>query len=198
MTPPPPAPTATLERPLRSRVLSSAERLFDRSGFAPVSVGRIARDAELPVEALQREFPTKHQLVVAVLEARHAAWVDGLTSSVAAVPDPCDRILAVFSHLEVTFERGSYHGCAFVNGYGELGRRDSDVARLAEEHLTWFEGYMDALCGDAELPPHLAAAVRLLAEGAQVEAAVHGSVRPAASARSAAAMLIAVYTVGIR
>ncbi|PZF62175.1 TetR/AcrR family transcriptional regulator [Curtobacterium sp. MCBD17_034] len=192
---PPPLNTTILERQLRSRLLSSADRLFDRSGFGPVSVGRIARDADLPLETLRREFPTKHQLVVAVMEARHRSWVADLTAAVSVFTDPRDQILAVFSYLEATFRQRSYRGCAFINGYGELGRRNADVAQLADEHLTWFERYLAELCDRAGLPGHLAHAVSLLAEGAQVEAAIHGSVRPASSARSAAAMLIAVYTV---
>jgi AcrR family transcriptional regulator len=161
----------------------SADALFSAEGIALVTLDRIAEAAGLSRPGLDTAFASKDLLVVAALQYRHQEWAGGLRRFVAGFADPGDQVLAVFS----------YHGCSFINSYGELGRNDPTIAGLAEEHLAALEGFVADLCSDADLPTYLADAMTLLIEGAQVEAAIHGTVQPARSARTAAAMLMSVY-----
>jgi AcrR family transcriptional regulator len=186
-----------LDPPARSTeewaVVVSADALFTAEGIAFVTLDRIAASAGLTRPELDTAFASKDSLVVAALQYRHQDWTAGLRRFVAEFEDPRDRVLAVFSYLETCFADGGYHGCSFINSYGELGRNDPTIAGLAEEHLAELEGFVAGLCTDAELPPYLADAMTLLIEGAQVEAAIHGTTQPARSARTAAAMLMSVY-----
>jgi AcrR family transcriptional regulator len=186
-----------LDPPTRSTaqwaVVVSADALFTAEGIAVVTLDRIAETAGLSRPALDTAFASKDSLVVAALQYRHREWAEGLRRFVAGYDEPGDRVLAVFSYLERCFAEGGYHGCSFINSYGELGRNDPTIAGLAEEHLAALEDFVAGLCTDAELPPYLADAMTLLIEGAQVEAAIHGTTRPARSARTAAAMLMSVY-----
>ncbi|WP_258374230.1 hypothetical protein [Curtobacterium sp. MCBD17_032] len=116
-----------------------------------------------------------------------------LIAAEASFEDPRDQVLAVFSYLEDCFTDRSYRGCAFINGYGELGRLDPVVAGLANDHLRQLEQHIAMLCAAAEMPAHLAPALTLLVQGAQVEAAIHGNITPARTGRMAAAMLMSVY-----
>jgi AcrR family transcriptional regulator len=174
-------------------VVVSADALFTAEGIAPVTLDRIAESAGLSRSTLDAAFASKESLVVAALQYRHQDWTEGLRRFVTGFEDPRDRVLAVFSYLETCFTERGYHGCSFINSYGELGRKDPTVAALAEEHLAALEGFIADLCTDAELPSYLADAMTLLIEGAQVEAAIHGTTQPARSARTAAAMLMSVY-----
>lgn len=174
-------------------IVVSADALFTAEGVTTVPLERVAAGADVSVAAVEEAFPTWHQLVVAPLQYRHQDWMAALLRAESAVEHPCDKILTVFSYLEQCFADHSYRGCAFINGYGELGRIDPLVARLADEHLQQCEQHIAMLCDAAELPTHLAPALTLLLQGAQVEAAVHRAVQPARTARRAAVMLIAVY-----
>jgi AcrR family transcriptional regulator len=187
-------PTATAPAPgsERHRLLASADALFDERGFAPVTVGRIARHAGVEPERMHAEFPAKLGLVVEVLRLRHEAWFRGLDQATTAPTDPRDGVLAVFTYLETCFQPG-FHGCMFINGYGELGRKEPVIAALADEHLAEVERHVADLCRRAALPASIAQAIALLVDGAKVEAAIHGTTQPARTARTAAAMLISVY-----
>lgn len=194
----PPSPLVVAP-PVRSAdqeaIVASADALFAVEGVGPVSMARIAADAHVTDAVLRAAFPSKRKLLVAALQNRHHSWMRGLVAAEEVTDNPRDRLLTVFSYLEECFTDASYRGCAFVNGYGELGRSDAGVRQLADDHLRQVEQHVAMLCHLAVLPAHLAPALTLLLQGAQVEAGIHGTVQPARTARTAAAMLIAVYDV---
>jgi hypothetical protein len=64
---------------------------------------------------------------------------------------------------------------------------------MAQRHKESFVTLVTDLALEAGLPRELGASVALLAEGAQVSAAMTRTTSPARDARQAAAMLIALY-----
>jgi len=193
MTPPTLNAPAADRSPVDEAIVVSADALFTAEGVTAVDLDRVAADAHVTTAQLHVAYPTKRKLVVAAFRYRHQDWMGGLRTAESALQDPRDQILTVFSYLETCFADASFRGCAFINGYGELGRLDSVVRDLAHAHLREIEQHVAVLCDAADLPAHLASALTLLVQGAQVEAAIHGTVQPARSARTAAAMLISVY-----
>jgi AcrR family transcriptional regulator len=178
---------------VQDSIVRSADALFTNEGVVPVTLERIAAAADVSMVTLAAAFSSKRPLVVAALQYRHHDWMEGLLAAEAQREEPRDRILTVFGYLEACFADDGYRGCAFINGYGELGRTDPEIAVLAQEHLQQIEAHVASLCVAAALPAHLAQALTLLIEGAQVEAAIHRSSQPARTARTTAAMLMAVY-----
>jgi AcrR family transcriptional regulator len=174
-------------------IVVSADALFTAEGVTAVDLDRVAVAARVTAAQLRVAYPSKQKLVVAAFRYRHHDWMTGLRTAESALADPRDQILTVFSYLESCFSDHGFRGCAFINGYGELGRLDSVMRDLAAAHLHEVEQHVAMLCDAADLPPHLAAALSLLVQGAQVEAAIHRTVQPARSARTAAAMLMSVY-----
>ncbi|PYY33014.1 MULTISPECIES: TetR/AcrR family transcriptional regulator [unclassified Curtobacterium] len=177
----------------RARVVDAADRVFTAEGAVGLDHAAIATLAGADQATVRALFPERIDVVVAVLEHRHERWNDGLAAAAVGAADARDEILTVFAHLESCFEDESWTGCAFINGYGELGRSESRVAALAHEHLRGIEAHLHALAGRAGLPLHVADALSLLVEGAKVEAAIHRTTRPARSARLAAATLMTAY-----
>jgi hypothetical protein len=96
----------------------------------------------------------------------------------------------VFDWLGVWFREPGFRGCAWINGYGELGTTSDVVARLAREHKQAFADHVASLVRAAGLPEALAAQVFLLAEGAMAAAAILGTDAPAGQARAAAKVLM--------
>ncbi|MFL0360585.1 hypothetical protein [Curtobacterium flaccumfaciens] len=125
--------------------------------------------------------PFVGQLVVESVRSRHQRWMQGLLACGADLDDPRDRVLAVFDHLEraSTSER--------------LDCEDHGEPDLTHEHLRQVEAHIAERCAAAALPAHLGQALTLLVQGARVGVAVHRSTQPVRSARTAAAMLLAVY-----
>ncbi|GAA1494398.1 TetR/AcrR family transcriptional regulator [Curtobacterium herbarum] len=177
----------------RARVVDAADRVFTAGGAAGLDHAAVATLAGADPDAVRAHFPERIDVVVAVLEHRHEQWNAGLAEAAVGAADARDEILTVFAHLEDCFRDESWTGCAFINGYGELGRSEARVAALAHDHLRGIEAHLHVLAGRAGLPVHVADALSLLVEGAKVESAIHRTTRPARSARLAAATLMTAY-----
>ena len=175
----------------RDRVLSAAEDLYYRKGFAAVGMDELRTAAGVSLRRLYSLFPSKDEIISAVLRRKHEEWETALAARVAAAgPAPRDRLLAVYDYLEDWFCTGNFRGCAFINAFGELGGTNPSVARLAREHKQSFQRYMAGLAQELGASQTLGAQLAILAEGAQSTAAISGDSAAAVQARSAAEVLI--------
>lgn len=175
---------------LREQVLDAADRLYYSRGIQAVGMDELRAAAGVPLKRLYRLFASKDAIVAEVLRRRHALWEEGLTAAVIAAGTPRDRLLAIYDYLAGWFAQGDFHGCMFINAFGELGGCSSEVADLTREHKAGFQAYVAELVEVAGGPPVLAAQLAILAEGAQTTAAISGSPDAAAQARAAAVTLI--------
>jgi AcrR family transcriptional regulator len=174
----------------RTRLLDAAEELFYARGIQAVGMDAVRVAAGLPLKRVYALYPAKEQLVEAYLERRDVEWRARLAAAVEAVEDPRDRILAVFDWLGSWFREPGFRGCAWINGFGELGAVSEVVVRQARAHKRAFADYVDGLVAAADLPARLGPELVLLAEGAMVTAGILGTDAPAARARGAAEALI--------
>ena len=183
------------EEEAREGILAAAEELYYRKGYAAVGMDELRAAAGVSLRRLYALFPSKTDIVAAVLERKHGEWEAGLTSAVAdAGADPRARLLAVYGYLEDWFCTDDFRGCAFINAFGELGGTSPEVARIVREHKASFQRYMAGLVTEAGAPAALAAQLSILAEGAQSTAAISADPQAAVQARAAAEVLIEVAT----
>ncbi|MCV0335854.1 MULTISPECIES: TetR/AcrR family transcriptional regulator [Microbacterium] len=175
----------------RERILSTAEELYYRKGYAAVGMDELRQEAGVSLRRLYSLFPSKTDIVVAVLARKHAEWESGLSGAVAdAGGDPRARLLAVYGYLENWFCADDFRGCAFINAFGELGGTNPEVAEIVRAHKASFQEYMAGLVAQTGASPALAAQLSILAEGAQSTAAISADPAVAAQARGAAEVLI--------
>jgi AcrR family transcriptional regulator len=176
----------------RTRLLDAAEELFYARGIQAVGMDEIRAGAGLPLKRVYALYPAKESLVEAYLQRRDVRWRERLAAAVEEVADPRGRILAVFDWLGCWFREPGFRGCAWINGFGELGAVSDVVARQARAHKQAFADFVAGLVADAGLPAALAPQLVLLAEGAMVTAGILGAHAPAAQARAAAEALLDV------
>lgn len=175
----------------RERILSAAEELYYRKGYAAVGMDELRAAAGVSLRRLYALFPSKTDIVTAVLDRKHAEWEAGLTGAVAdAGADPRARLLAVYGYLEDWFCSDGFRGCAFINAFGELGGTNPEVAEIVRAHKASFQQYMAGLVAETGAPATLAAQLSILAEGAQSTAAISADPQVAVQARGAAEVLI--------
>ncbi|MCD0445439.1 TetR/AcrR family transcriptional regulator [Glycomyces sp. A-F 0318] len=174
----------------RERVVEAADRLFYARGVQAVGMDAVRAEAGVSLKRIYALFPSKDDLVVAVLHGRRAQWNAGIAASAADAASARDRILAIFDFLDAWFRRPDFHGCAFINVFGELSGGAPGVARVVREQKEAFGEYVAQLVRDAGAPDSLAPQIAILAEGAQTTAAIGDDPEAAAQARAAAATLI--------
>jgi len=174
----------------RRQIVDAADALYYARGFHAVGMDQVRDAAGVSLRRLYGEFPSKDDLVLAVLAKRHDMWTQGVAARVATEHDPEAKLLAVYDYLADWFVEDTFRGCGFINAFGELGAADPRVAEAARRHKDSFQAFVAQLAADAGASPALAPQLAILAEGAQTTAAIAGTPQAAADARAAAEILI--------
>lgn len=181
------APTAA------ERLLDAASRLFYTRGVSNVGINEIIARAGVARMTLYHHFPSKDDLIKAVLEARRlerAAWLERANDAAAA---PKEQVLAVFDLLEEWFLAPDYRGCPLLAATFELGGQLNAARPYAQAHHEATKQFFRQRLEQAgyEQAEELAAQLHLLLEGAAVAAVVQSGRHAARAARAAAERLLA-------
>ncbi|GCD94555.1 TetR/AcrR family transcriptional regulator [Embleya hyalina] len=174
----------------RDRLLATAEELFYAEGIRAVGIERILAESGVGRASLYRHFPSKDDLVVAVLEARDRRWRAWLAERVEALGGGPS---AVFDALAERFARNDFRGCAFINTMVESADPDGSAHRVAADHKERVVAYLEQLLTAARVsePDLLAREFALLVDGAIVTALRERTPAPAVRARRIAQALLA-------
>ncbi|MFF0453134.1 TetR/AcrR family transcriptional regulator [Nocardia africana] len=172
----------------RAALLDAAEQLMYAHGVQAVGMDRIREACGLSLKRIYSLYPTKDDLVVAMLRRRDERWRHALARHVDRVDDPSRRVAAMFGWLRDWFGEQGFRGCAWINMHGELGAESPAVLAEVRAHKAAFRdmvaGWVTATGSDA------ADAIYLLTEGAIVTAGITGETTAASTAESAAALIL--------
>src|SRR3954469_18230722 len=118
------AQTAASAEPVaRERILEAAYDLFSRRGVRDVGIEEVIERAGVAKATLYRHFPSKDDLVVAVLERREqrwtVEWVEAEAKRRGSTPE--EQLLAIFDAFDEWFRSEDFEACAFINVLLELG-----------------------------------------------------------------------------
>lgn len=176
------------------RLLDAASRLFYTRGVSNVGINEIIARAGVARMTFYHHFPSKDDLIKAVLERRReerAAWLARADDMASA---PLARILAVFDLLEAWFRAPDFRGCPLVAATFEMGGQLNAARPYARDHHEAVRQYFQARLQEAGAPDPQGVAwqLHLLLEGASVVALVQGGPAAADAARAAAEKLLEV------
>lgn len=172
----------------REALLEAAESLIYASGVHAVGMDRLREAAGLSLKRIYSLYPTKDELVAAMLRRRDGRWRASLAEYVEKAKDPERRILAVFDWLANWFAEPGFRGCLWINLQGELG---ATSAGIRAEVLAHKQAFADQLAGWAPaLDPATLDALRCLVEGLIVTVGIDGELDRVSNARSAAERLL--------
>ena len=134
----------------RDRLVYSAMKLFWEKGYQSTSVADILREAGANSGSLYHAFPTKQDVLVAVLEA-YRAGIEPMLLAPAweGVDDPIERVFALLAAYRGDLERTDcFYGCPIGSLALELHEPDPPVRELLAAN---FDGWVDHVkaCFDA-------------------------------------------------
>jgi AcrR family transcriptional regulator len=181
----------------RQRVLAAAYGLFTRRGVRDVGVDEIITSSQVAKATFYRHFPSKDDLVLAVLDERERVWTWGLVEAGARQrgSTPTGRLLGIFDVFDDWFGRpDDFDGCSFINVLLEMGA-DHPLGQASIGYLANIRTIVREWAEEAELrdPDEFARSWHILMKGSIVSAA-EGDTAAAQRAKQMAGWLIDHHT----
>ncbi|MGR9087869.1 MAG: TetR/AcrR family transcriptional regulator [Gammaproteobacteria bacterium] len=159
----------------RKIIVDAAYKLFKSNGFYATGVDLIMREAGVSKRTMYKYFPTKNELIVAVLAHYRASYqqhMDELLGDEAQ--GPREKILAIFDDAATWFGDVNFHGCLAVNAMSEFAGKDEAVEEACLQFKQWERGVIEQLCISlgAHEPSVLAYKLFVLLEGMSAIASI--------------------------
>ncbi|MEU3325795.1 MULTISPECIES: TetR/AcrR family transcriptional regulator [Streptomyces] len=109
----------------RAEIVSSAEQVFDRHGFAGTGMDRLCEAASVSTRTLYKHVGSKTGLMAAVLESRMSRFFERF--DVHGVEE-------LFDALETWIAAEGARGCLFLRAQGETGGLTPEVSAVVDEY----------------------------------------------------------------
>jgi len=171
----------------RERLIAAALRLFGEKGYLSTSVADVQRESDCHSGSFYHFFPTKQDLLLAVLERYRTgivpmliepAWVD--------VHDPIERIFALLARYRMLLEMSRCaYGCPIGSLALELHEPDPAVRHLLAGNFTgWIDQVENCLVDARKVlgrnidTRRIAAFVLTVMEGGVMQARTYRDLRP--------------------
>jgi TetR/AcrR family transcriptional regulator, transcriptional repressor for nem operon len=147
------------ELPTRDRLVLAAMKLFGDKGYLSTSVQDILREANANAGSLYHFFPTKQDVLVAVLEMyRQGIEPMLLAPAWDGVDDPLERIFALLASYRHALEISDcLYGCPIGSVALELHEPDPAVRELLSANFHGWVDHVERCLVEAgeRLPPDL-------------------------------------------
>ena len=176
----------------RQRILETADRLFYQDGIRAVGIDRIIAEAGVAKMSLYKHFPSKDDLILAVLKYREEVVLGFFRSAMERHAKKAKTPLrAFFAALKDFFGSPGFRGCPFQNAAVELADPGHPATEFVRGHKQRFSEFLRGLVEQTvdKAAAKVAPAVNILVEGAIITAVIQGDPGAADVARDAALML---------
>ena len=132
--------------PTRDRIIHAAMKLFWEKGYGTTSIADIVREAGALSGSLYHFFPTKQDLLLAVLDAYHHGIHPMLLAPAwEGVADPIERVFALLArYRQALVDTECFYGCPIGSLALELHEPDPPVRELLAAN---FDAWVDAVEG---------------------------------------------------
>ncbi|MBT2547070.1 TetR/AcrR family transcriptional regulator [Arthrobacter sp. ISL-65] len=183
---PSPSPVETTER-----ILRTAYELFSQRSIRDVGVNELIDTSGVAKSTFYRHFPSKDDLVLAVLALRDKVWFAEIVAEArrrSATPE--EELLVIFDVFADWLGSGGYKSNMLIKVLMEMGP-DHPLGRASVEYLARIREHVQALAEDAGLErcELLARAWHLLLKGSIISA-MEGDREAAELAKQMATCLI--------
>lgn len=168
--------------PTRERIIFAALKLFSEKGYLSTSVADILKEAEANSGSLYHFFPTKQDVLLAVLEMyRDGIYPMLLAPAWEGVEDPIERVFALLgAYREMLRQTHCLYGCPIGSIALELHEPDPPVREMLSVNFHGWTRHVKGCLDQAKdrLPPgadtqKLAVFVLTTMEGGVMQSRTH-------------------------
>lgn len=163
----------------RERLIDAARMRFYRDGFRNVGIEPILADVGISKTAFYKHFPSKDDLMTAVLNER-STWLQSTLRALVrhhGGNDPLAQLRALFDVVETATETSDFQGCIFIKAAMEFPLLHDPAHRAAAQNrdsIVAIIGEIAAQAGAAD-PAALACELELVMEGAYATRLLSGN-----------------------
>lgn len=135
----------------RERLILKAFELFHRQGYGATGIAQILKEAEVNSGSLYYYFPTKEDLLIAVLEwCKVNLWPEIIQPVFDRLSDPIERIFGVLDgYRQMLTMTACTHGCPMGNFTLELADTHPRIRELVAENFTGWAKAIERCLDDA-------------------------------------------------
>jgi TetR/AcrR family transcriptional regulator, transcriptional repressor for nem operon len=171
----------------RERLIAAALRLFGEKGYLSTSVADVQRESDCHSGSFYHFFPTKQDLLLAVLDRYRTGIVPMLVEPAwADVHDPIERIFALLARYRMLLEMSRCaYGCPIGSLALELHEPDPAVRHLLASNFTgWIDQIENCLVDARRIlgrnidTRRMASFVLTVMEGGVMQARTYRDLRP--------------------
>lgn len=128
------------------RALQAAARLFRDQGYSGTSLRDIARAAGMLPGSLHYRFPSKEDILAALMERAIDRLIEGIVTAIAGTTDPIERIrVAIIAHVQMLLSR---EDSVYVLLY-DWRSLSPTAERTIARHRRRYEQFVDDLLAQA-------------------------------------------------
>lgn len=180
-------------QPRRQHLIDTAYRLFNEHGYHATGIDRILAESGVSKATLYKHFRSKEELILAVLQQRHAQFMAMLEGAIASARQKGEQpVLVIFDVLDAWFESEGFFGCNFIKASGEYAAAGDAIHEFATLHKIDMERLIRRSLGESG-DDTMAAELALLVDGAIVVAHTRGDHGAARLAKKMAEQLLAAH-----
>jgi len=118
----------------RNEMIAGALRIFEAEGFRGIGIDRVIEPSGVSTRTLYKHFGSRDGLVIAVLEARHRAFMDLLEGDAEGI----DSVGTLFDTLQDWMEVHGARGCMLLRARSEYASASDAIVSLVHQQKDAF------------------------------------------------------------
>lgn len=128
----------------KDAVIETATLLFSEQSYLSVGVDKIIAESNVAKMTFYKYFPSKENLIEAVLENRRLYIQYSLEELVNEKNLPLDKLQAIFNWFESWFFSDDFHGCMFIKATEEFPD-NMKFRKVSETYKVWLHGLVNTI-----------------------------------------------------
>lgn len=128
----------------KDAVIETATALFSEQSYLSVGVDKIIAESNVAKMTFYKYFPSKENLIEAVLENRRLYIQYSLEELVNEQTLPKDKLQAIFNWFESWFFSTDFHGCMFIKASEEFPD-NLKFRKISETYKVWLHELISSI-----------------------------------------------------
>jgi AcrR family transcriptional regulator len=129
----------------RDRIIQTALDLFYNQGYLATGINQIISESNVAKATFYTHFPSKEDLCVAYLQARHVLWMGWLIENTSAKRTTEAKITGVFDFLKKWMSESHFRGCAFLNIATEIPAINTRIRDQVIKHKNDLQAFLEKI-----------------------------------------------------